>query len=114
MHVAKITEHTNIHVDDSLVNNFTIKTRVYMNKAEPKAGDEFSKQHLVMYIKKDLAENEKDASLNAQEENKDVVINNRSKNQQVSVKASINGADDVKDNSDQQHENVGDTMEKEA
>jgi len=110
----KITEYTNIHVDDSLVNNVTVKTSVNVYKAEPKAGDGLSKQHQVMYIEKDLAENEKDASLNAQEENKDVVTDNRSKSQQVSVKASINGGDDVKDNSDQQHENVGVTMEKEA
>ena len=53
-----------------------------------------------MYIEKDLAENEKDASLNAQEENKELARNNRSKRQSVYVKASINGGDDVKANID--------------
>jgi len=135
MQEPKVTEYTNIHVDDSLAKNVIIKTSVNVYKTETKTGDDISKQHQVMKIEKDFADNEKDISVNSQEEKKDVGITdqehtksetgiqenlisslkeNEAIQAQVSVKASINGKDDIKEDNDQQHENVEMSMEKEA
>merc|ERR1712179_658071 len=75
MHEPKIIEYTNVHVDDTLANNVSIKTsvNVYSNKLNTK--ERSQKLHQILPIEKDFAENTSPVS-DILEENKDSLGSN--------------------------------------
>jgi len=73
MHEPKVIEYTNVHVDDTLANNVSIKTsvNVYSNKLNTK--ERSQKLHQILPVEKDFAENMSPVS-DVVEENKDTPV----------------------------------------
>jgi len=84
----KVTEYTNVHVDDALSNNVSIKTsvNVYSNKLKTK--ERSQTQHQVLPVEKDFAENTSPAS-DIIEENKDILISHtKSEKNEIDIQKS--------------------------